>query len=64
MSKWIVEWQNEIDTGDSPLDVVKDCLKDIQNNETLCFTITEIATGRRWSVDLEEDDENATMEII
>lgn len=59
-----VEWENEVgDRKGGPLEAAKDCLYDLQNREALGFTITDLKTGRKYSVDLNEEDEDAVLEI-
>lgn len=58
-----VEWENELDTPTSALQAAKEAMKDIANGESLCFTVTDYKTGQRYSVDLNEEDEDAVVEM-
>ena len=56
-------WEQEVYETTDQLEAAKDCLSSIQNGEALCFTVTDESTGKSYSVDLGEPDEDAVLEI-
>jgi hypothetical protein len=59
----IVTWEQELNNTDDPLKAAKQCLADIQNGESLMFTVKNETTNQTFSVDLSEPDEDAVLEI-
>jgi hypothetical protein len=59
----IITWQQELSNISDPLEAAKQCLKDIQNGESLIFTVKNETTNQTFSVDLGEPDEDAVIEI-
>ena len=60
---YTIKWEQELYNSENPLEAAKNCLRDIQNGDSLCFTVIDEATGKEYSVDLSEDDSEAVMEI-
>lgn len=64
MPTFKIEWEQELDSFVDPLEAVKECIKDISNGETLMFTVTDMSSGKVFSVDGEcLDPEDAVVEI-
>lgn len=57
-----VEWENEFQSS-SPLDAAKEAAKDIAEGLTTMFTVTDMETNEQFSVDLNEEDEDAVVPI-
>lgn len=68
---YIVQWEDEFGSNDededitlnNPLDAAKMALSNLQNSETLGFTVINTITNKKYSVDLSETDEYAVIEI-
>lgn len=64
MNHFRVEWEDEgFEDCSTPLEAAKQAAENISNRETLGFTVTNMKTGQRFSVDLDEEDEDAVIEI-
>ena len=65
---YTITWEQELGEAgfakvNDPLSAAKECLSEIQNGEALAFTVIDNTTGKKFSVDLSEPDENAVLEI-
>lgn len=58
-----IEWDNEVDSATSPLEAAVWAFEGIENQESLMFTVTDLSTGKRYSVDLGESDKDAVIEL-
>lgn len=58
-----IEWENELSHPESPLEAARACYEDIKNGEALAFTVTDLKTGQRYSVDLNEEEGEEVLEI-
>lgn len=63
MPTYKIEWEQDLFDFDNPLDAVKECIKDISNGDCLMFTVTDMSSGKRYSVDAEADEEDAVLDI-
>ena len=64
MSKYRVEYENDIDDAENPREAAESVRQDIVNGHALGFTVTELLTGKKFSVDLGEmDEEDIVLQI-
>lgn len=64
MRTFKIVWEQELYSFDDPLEAVKECIKDISNGETLMFTVTDMSSGKVFSVDADAiDPDDAVVEI-
>lgn len=63
MSKYRVEWENDLDNAKTPLQAARLAFEEIRNGDSLAFTVIELKTGKIFSVDLNEDDGDEVNEI-
>jgi hypothetical protein len=59
---YLVTYENDIDNASDVLDAAKSAWADIVNGEALCFTVKDNSTGKTYSVDLSEPDDDAVIE--
>jgi hypothetical protein len=57
-----IKWEQQLIDAKDPLQAAKDCLNAINNGESVCFTVVD-ETGKEYSVDLSEPDDDAVLEI-
>lgn len=58
---YTIIYEQEANDAKSPLEAVKWTLDGIMNGEALMFTVTDNKTGKQYSVDLQEEDEDAVI---
>ena len=66
-----IVWENEFEATD-PLAAAKEAREDIGNGESIMFTVEEVVNthipdfipAKKFSVDLNEDDEDAVVEMV
>lgn len=63
MPTYTVTWENEIYNASSPEEAARDCVADIQNMDALCFTVVDNSTGKKYSVDLNDQGDRIVSEI-
>lgn len=63
MPTFTVTYENELYSANDPLEAAKDVRNDIINGEALMFTVVNETTGEKFSVDLDEEDEDAVSLI-
>ena len=63
MPQFKIEWENELYNCKTPLEAAKECAQDIANGDTLRFTVTNLSTGEKWSVDLNELEGEEVIEM-
>lgn len=57
MSQFIVKWEQEIHNAESPIEAAKWCAEDIANGESMMFTVLDLQTGIKHSIDLSKASE-------
>lgn len=63
MAEFNVKWNGYETTQDSPLKAAKDALDGIKNGLAKVFLVQNQETGECFSVDLDEEDEDAVQVI-
>lgn len=63
MKQFNVKWNGYENQANSPLEGAKDALDAIINGDAKVFLLQDQETGKCYSVDLCEDDEDAVLEI-
>lgn len=62
MKFYEIIWESGL-RSDNPLEAAKQAREDIINGESLQFTVVDTSTGKKYSVDLYENDDDAVLEI-
>lgn len=57
-------WEQVIYNTNNPLKAAKEAVEQIKDGDALQFTVIDELTGERYSVDLQENDEEAVLEIV
>ena len=62
MKEYKIEYENQFMTK-NPLMAAKEVVEDIVNGLALMFTVTDLETNEKFSVDLSEMDEDAVIKM-
>lgn len=63
MSTFKIEWEDELYEYNTPLEAAKAAFEEIKDGSALAFTVTELSTGRRYSIDLNEEEGYEVLKI-
>lgn len=63
MATYKVEWEQQIDNASSPLNAAQVCADEMESGESFAFTVTNLSTGERFSVDLNKGDEGEVVQL-